>query len=610
MTDAWGIAEGYEDALGTWRPLSAPTREALRRAMGADRGEPPPAPLIVRRAGEAIAIPEPARLVLEDGAAIDFEGILPVALPPGYHELLPRDDGPPIRVIVTPGRCPVPSRHGWGWAAQLYATRSSKSWGIGDLADLRRLGDWATGQGAAMLLINPLSAPLPLRAQQASPYYPSSRRFLNPLYLSIEDVPGAAVLGAELDRLVAMGRALNGERIIDRARVFQLKMQALKMLFKRRSANTDDVFERWMSERGTSLREFSIFCSLVERHECGWRQWPSEFRRPDAPAVSRFARDNAERVRFHAWLQWLLDRQLARAADAAGLMQDLPIGVDPDGADAWAWQDVLATDVTVGAPPDRFIRRGQDWGLPPFIPHRLRAEGYGPFIETIRGALRHGRGLRIDHVMGLFRLFWVPRGLEPAQGGYVRYAADELLAVVALESQRAGAMVVGEDLGTVESGVRERLAAAGILSYRVVWFEDDPPARYPELAMAAITTHDLPTIAGLWSGADLLEQRALGLQPNEAAVATSRQRLARMVDATGDGTLEDVVHAAHRGLAQAPSLLVTATLDDALAVTERPNVPGTSHERPNWSIALPVPLEVLEGAALPRRIAATLAARA
>jgi 4-alpha-glucanotransferase len=609
MTDAWGIADGYEDAHGTWQPLSTTTREALRHAMGADAAVPPPAPVMVRRAGEAIVVPEPAQLVLEDGTCLDFEGTLPVDVPAGYHELLTGDDGPPIRVIVTPGRCPVPSRRGWGWAAQIYATRSSTSWGIGDLADLRRLGAWATGQGASIVLVNPLSAPLPLPNQQASPYYPSSRRFLNPLYLSIEAIPGAGGLGAELDRLAAAGRALNGERIIDRARVFELKMQALGMLFKRRP-DADGDLEQWISAGGTSLRDFTVFCALAERHESGWRHWPSEYRRPEDPAVARFARDNAERVRFHAWLQWLLDRQLARAANAAALMQDLPIGVDPDGADAWAWQDYLATEATVGAPPDRFIRRGQDWGLPPFIPHRLRAAGYEPFIETIRGALRHGRGLRIDHVMGLFRLFWVPRGLEPAHGGYVRYAADELLAVVALESQRAGAIVVGEDLGTVERGVRERLAAAGVLSYRVVWFEDDPPSRYPELAMAAITTHDLPTIAGLWSGADLAEQRALGLQPNEVAVATTRRRLARMLDSTSAGRLDDVVHDAHRRLAEAPSLLVTATLDDALMVKERPNVPGTLDERPNWSIALPVPLDALERAPLPQRIAATLARRA
>jgi 4-alpha-glucanotransferase len=288
-------------------------------------------------------------------------------------------------------------------------------------------------------------------------------------------------------------------------------------------------------------------------------------------------------------------------------MQDLPIGVDPDGADAWAWQDSLATGASVGAPPDRYVKRGQDWGLPPFVPHRLRALGYQPFIETIRAALRHAGGLRIDHVMGLFRLFWIPLGLTPAEGGYVRYPADDLLAIVALESHRAGAFVVGEDLGTVETGVRERLAANGVMGYRVLWFEDGPTARYPELAMAAVTTHDLPTIAGLWSGADIAEQHALGLEPNETALEATRKRLSVATGTAPGSRIEDVIEGTHRVLARAPSLLVTATLDDALAVPERPNVPGTTQERANWSIALPAPLETLQTTPLALRIAAALA---
>jgi 4-alpha-glucanotransferase len=608
VTDPFGIADGYEDALGVWRPLAPETRAALRRAMGAAGGAPPPAAVLVRRPGESVPIPEPARLALEDGAVLDFDGRLPPDVPPGYHEIRPRDDGPPIRLIVSPGRCPVPAHRGWGWAAQLYATRSTASWGIGDLADLRRLGAWAAGLGAGTLLINPLGAALPLRSQEASPYYASSRRFLNPLYLRIEEVPGAAALGSDLERLATLGRALGRERVIDRARVFDLKMEALERIWQAAKPGGGEL-ERYMQERGASLREYAIFCALAERHGGGWRGWPAEHRRPASPAVARFADAHAGRVRFHQWLQWLLDRQLAAASATVGVMQDLPIGVDPDGADAWAWQDALATGASVGAPPDRFVARGQDWGLPPFVPHRLRALGYEPFVETIRAALRHARGLRIDHVMGLFRLFWIPHGLEPAQGGYVRYPAEDLLAIVALESRRAGATIVGEDLGTVEAGVRETLAAHGVLSYRVVWFEDRPPARYPALAMAAVTTHDLPTIAGLWSGADLAEQRALGLPAPDAALDATRARLATLTGLPADAALARVIEVAHARLAEAPSLIVTATLDDALGVAERPNVPGTSRERPNWSLALPLPLEALETARLAGRIAAILDGR-
>jgi 4-alpha-glucanotransferase len=608
MMDAWGIADGYHDAFGTWRAPSPTTRETLRRAMGAEGDAPPPPPVLVRRVGEPIDVPAPAQLGLEDGRVLDVDGRMPRDVPPGYHELRPADDGPPITVIVGPGRCPLPDRRTWGWAAQLYATRSTESWGIGDLADLRRLGRWAAGLGASTVLINPLSAPLPLRTQQPSPYYPSSRRFVNPLYLRIEEAPGAAALGAELDRLAALGHALDADPVIDRGRVFDVKMDALERLWAKGNAGGDD-FERWLSQRGTSLREFGIFCTLAEHHGGGWHAWPDEHRRPTSPAVARFAEAHADRVRFHGWLQWLAERQLDAAAREIGIMQDLPIGVDPDGADAWAWQDALATGASIGAPPDRFVTRGQDWGLPPFVPHRLRALAYAPFIETIRASLRRGGGLRIDHVMGLFRLFWVPHGLPPAEGAYVRYPADDLLAIVALESQRANATVVGEDLGTVEEGVRERLAAHGVLSYRVAWFEERPPAQYPELAMAAVTTHDLPTIAGLWTRADVREQRRLGLVDDDSALDSTRGRLWHLAGLDDDAPVADVIEAVHSRLAEAPSLIVTATLEDALAAAERPNVPGTSFERPNWSLALPMPLETLETAPLPRRIGAILDAR-
>jgi 4-alpha-glucanotransferase len=605
MTDAWSITDGYEDALGDWRPLTAAARSAIRAAMGAEGDQPPPARVTVVRAGEARAVTGPGRIALEDGGSVAVDRVLPPDLPLGYHWLSTAADPEPGRLIVTPARCPLPARRGWGWSAQLYAARSTESWGLGDLADLRRLGRWAARLGADLVLINPLAAPLPLATQEASPYCASSRRFLNPLYLRVEDIAGAEVLGPDLEGLAALGRALNRDRLIDRERVFLLKMDALERIWAR-DGGRDPAFQRYVRESGSSLQEFAIFCALAERYRAGFHAWPSEYRSAGGPAVARFAAAALDRVRFHQWLQWLLDAQLARASAEVRIMQDLPVGVDPDGADAWAWQESLAAGATVGAPPDRYVRRGQDWGLPPFIPHRLRALAYGPFVETIRAALRHAGGLRIDHVMGLFRLFWIPAGATPAEGGYVRYPADDLLGIVALESHRAGALVVGEDLGTVERGVRERLTARGVLSYRVMWFEEGPPSRYPEVAMAAVTTHDLPTIAGLWSGVDLAEQRALGLEPNEAALAAVRARLASATGAAADGAVADVIEAAHRRLAEAPSVLVTATLDDALAVSERPNVPGTTRERPNWSLALPAPLETLEATPLALRIAAAL----
>jgi len=559
----------------------------------------------VLRAGSRAALGTTGELQLEDGRVKPVHGTLPAGVPQGYHTLRSRSGE--ISVIVTPPACPSPPCRSWGWATQLYATRSTKSWGIGDLADLRRLGAWSMRLGARVLLVNPLSAPIPGLPSEPSPYFPSSRRFRNPLYLSIADVSGAREAGIDLEPLIRAGQDLNVGRRINRDAVSTLKSRALDLLWSRFPGDSD--FDEYRQREGRSLEEYATFCVLAEHHGGGFARWPAEYRRPDAPAVAEFRRSRRDRVDFHAWLQWQLDRQLARAAVACPLMQDLPIGVDPEGADAWAWQDILALGATVGAPPDRYVAAGQNWRLPPFVPHRLRAAGYRPFIETIRCALRHARGLRIDHVMGLFRLFWIPNGLAPVAGGYIRYPADDLLGILALESARAGAFVVGEDLGTVEDGVRDTLARRSVLSYRCLWFEPGLPKAFPRRSLGAITTHDLPTIAGLWNGSDLDAQRKLGLNPNEKALGETRRRLQRMTRVRADAPAERVIERAHALLADAGSVVVTATLDDALAVSERPNMPGTLNEWPNWSLALPLPIEEIERRPLALSIARRLAAR-
>jgi 4-alpha-glucanotransferase len=296
-------------------------------------------------------------------------------------------------------------------------------------------------------------------------------------------------------------------------------------------------------------------------------------------------------------VQWLLDEQLATAGADIALLGDLAVGFDPGGADAWVWQDVVAHGVRVGAPPDAFNAFGQDWGLPPFVPWRLRAVGYEPLVQTVRAALEHCGALRIDHVMGLFRLFWIPDGAQPSDGTYVGFPGSELLDIVALESARAGAVIVGEDLGTVEDEVRAELAERAVLSYRLVWFESEPPEEFPEQALAAVTTHDLPTVAGAWSGSD------------EHADDEQRARLLEVTDLPPTAQVSDVVVAAHARLARAPSMVVTATLDDALCVEERPNLPGTTTERPNWSLALPKDLEDIVDDPVVARVADALAAR-
>jgi 4-alpha-glucanotransferase len=593
------IVKRYQDAFGNWREATDETCAAILATMGQTPEEGDAAVWVVRH-GEPNHLSGPAEITLEDDTTLRVESELPQDLPLGYHTLRYLDGERETKLIVSPGVCYLPEGlRIWGWSAQLYALRSAASWGIGDFADLRELGRWSARElHAGLLLINPLGAASPYAQQERSPYFPSSRRFRNPLYLRVEETPGASELRLDLEGLAAAGKALNLQQRIDRDSVFKLKKDALEILWQRFSG--DSCFDDFCRAQGEPLQQFAAFCALAEHYQAGWRQWPGEYRTPNSPAVLRFAGERANRVRYFQWLQWLLDEQLATAAAEISLMQDLPIGVDRNGADAWAWQEVFAEGFSVGSPPDEYNAQGQDWGLPPFIPSKLRAAGYDPFIQTLRGALRHAGGLRIDHVMGLFRLFWVPQGQGPDAGAYVRYPQDELLAILALESERSKAYVVGEDLGTVEEGVRTQLAANRILSYRLLWFESEPPAKYPELALAAVTTHDLPTVAGLWSGADLKAQRELGLEPNEEGTLKISERLSAMTGITDETPVEEVITRAYELLAQAPSAIVTATLEDALAVEERPNIPSTTET--SWSLALPASLEELETSPLARAI--------
>ncbi|HEV2759008.1 MAG TPA: 4-alpha-glucanotransferase [Acidimicrobiales bacterium] len=606
----WGVQERWADAHGRWHDVSPETVDRVLAAMGTDgEGSPPPGPTLFVRSGRPVAVDGAADLTLEDGEVVRVEGPLPAQLPFGYHSLVRLDDGRRTDVVVSPGTCPLPAKAPtWGWAVQLYAMRSTESWGMGDLGDLRRLGRWAAEDlGAGLVLVNPLHAAHPTLPQSTSPYFPSSRRFRNPLYLRVEDVDGAGFL-PDLESLASAGRALNTERHIDRDAVFRLKMQALEALWE--SFDGDQSFDDWREGQGDALGDYAAFCVLAEEHGADWREWPASAQHPDGPDGAEVRRTQYGRWRFHQWLQWLVDRQLQDASSHIDVIHDLAVGVDPAGADGWLWQDQLALDMAVGAPPDEFSTQGQSWGLPPFDPWRLRTAGYQPFIQTIRATLGHAGGLRLDHVMGLFRLWWVPRDASPTDGVYVRYCAEDLLDIVALECHRAGAYAVGEDLGTVEDHVRTELADRGVLSYRLVWFEDTPPSEYPAQALAAVTTHDLPTVAGLWTGSDLADQKEIGLEPNEEATKELRERLRRVTGVADDAPVDEVVTATYEALSSAPCMLLTAGLDDALGVKERPNMPGTLDEWPNWRIALPLTLEEVEADPRPGAIAAALERKA
>jgi 4-alpha-glucanotransferase len=477
------------------------------------------------------------------------------------------DEPQPIaRADVTDERAaPAPERV-WGWALQVYALRSKESWGIGDFADLRRFGRWARSTGASIALLNPLGAQLPTIPYEPSPYYPSTRRYRSPIYLRIEDIDGASQAG--ISELREQALALNADRLIDYDRVFELKSAALRKVFD--SAPRPRGITSYVAREGAALREFANF--NADRDVYG---------------------GSAE---FHVWVQYQLDRQLARAAREIGLITDVPVGFNPEGFDARRFAGYFAPRMHVGAPPDEFFRDGQDWGLPPIDPWKLDDARWMPFLDAIRAAGRHATGIRLDHVMGLFRLFWIPEGMSPSQGAYVHYPADMLLALLAHESRRANAFVVGEDLGLVEPVVREQLNAKGSLSYRLLWFDDSHPSQWPHDAVAAVATHDLPTIAGIWTRSE-----------PEHRLHHLRDRLVNLTRMPDDANPVDVAVEAYRHLAAGQPRIVLASLEDALGVPERPNVPGTTSEMPNWRLALPAPIEDIETSDGPNRIARLMA---
>lgn len=590
-------------------------------------------PCVVVRQGPA-QIPvhsrvQAAQLLLEDGTTVDLEpgaaGLaVPVDLPLGYHryELQARSEEVWGHVIVTPTGCPMPlAGPGFGWMAQLYAVRSTQSWGLGDFGDLAALARWSGQVGATMILINPLHAVAPTLPQQNSPYSPTSRRFFNLLYLRIEDLPEYGALDAAAKARVAgladeARRAGGGDRI-DRDAVFRAKMAALEMIFfaaQPPPPDRQDACARWRAQEGGGLHLFATYCALAEQHGAVWQDWPEPLRHPgrgDFPGLPATLRPRYE---LHCWIQWLLDTQLDNAQDAGtdagmavGIIHDLAVGVDPTGADAWALQDDLATGVTIGAPPDGFNQKGQDWGLPPLLPARLAHTGYAPFRDMLRSVLRHAGGIRIDHIMGLWRLWWVPQGGSPADGTYVRYPARDLLGVLALEADRAGALVVGEDLGTVEDGVRETLAEHRVLSSRVVYFErtdnEDPrspmlpAAAYPRLALTSVSTHDLPTAAGWWADEEIRVQTELELFSDATTPGAEVQRKAReradMLDLLRseglvgeDPSDDDLLMALLAFVSRTPSLLVATSLGDAVGDRRQPNLPGTVDAYPNWRLPL------------------------
>jgi 4-alpha-glucanotransferase len=551
--------------------------------------------------------------------------VLPGDLPLGYHRVHLRsgDFQTSTALIVTPDWLGLPeqlgSRRAWGLAAQLYSVRSEQSWGVGDLTDLTDLAVWsASRHGADYLLVNPLHAAAPTAPMEPSPYLPTSRRFFSPLYIRVESVPEFADLTkrGRVRRLRSDVQHRAGRLdAIDRDSAWAAKRAALKLLHDLpRSAGRELAYTAFCEREGRALDDFATWCALAEKYGGDWHCWPSFLQHPDSAGVGRFAEKYPDAVDFHRWLQWQLDEQLAaaqsravRAGMALGIMHDLAVGVHPDGADAWALQDVLALGVTAGAPPDEFNQLGQDWSQPPWRPDRLEEQEYRPFRALIRAALRHAGGLRIDHIIGLFRLWWIPDGAPPTQGTYVRYDHEAMIGIVALEAHRASALVVGEDLGTVEPWVRDYLLLRGLLGTSILWFELDrdgtggplPAERWREYCLSSVTTHDLPPTAGYLAGDHVRLRESLGLltRPVEAELKSDRAELAawmaelRRVGLLGDSEddPEQIILALYRYLGRTPSRLLGVALTDAVGERRTQNQPGTTDEYPNWRVPLTGP---------------------
>ena len=570
--------------------------------------------------------PQPEESAVIDGVDRQRSQLaLPPDLPLGWHQLHVEVVGAgegsvqaQAVLAVTPDRLDPVGKIGrartWGMMAQLYSTRSARSWGIGDLTDLADLSAVCGEAGSDFMLINPLHAAQPSPPVEDSPYLPATRRFFNPLYIRVEAIPEYSYLPPEqrarVEHLAANQQAVNRDSgLLDRDTAFAAKLQALQLIFQvPRSASREQQLQAFVDEEGEGLESFALWSALAASLPAGAPQWTEGL-------SSDFARNKAvelaNEISFYKWLQWICDEQLETAQRAArqagmgiGIVHDLAVGVHPGGADAWTLRDVLVPDVSVGAPPDMFNQRGQDWSQPPWDPDRLAQTGYGAYRDMLRTILRHAGGVRVDHILGLFRLWWIPRGEAPDKGAYVYYDHEALVGILALEAHRAGAVVVGEDLGVFEPWVQDYLAERGILGTAILWFEQTaqgprPPGDYRPGALTTIGTHDLPPAAGYLAGEHVTLRGSLGLlnrpvEEERELDEAARAALLELVRSqgllpTGQASEAETVEALHRFIARTPSVLIGVGLVDAVGERRTQNQPGTSQEYPNWRIPLAGP---------------------
>jgi 4-alpha-glucanotransferase len=704
LAERMGIEPEFKDATGKVRYTDPKVSRALLNAMGlavedarkvqavlrdldrAESGRPLPPVMVVPESGAPLAVP----LTLmrgtgvvhwsvreEDGAIregeVSFAQLAPrrsrktgrtverrtlVIQSPakiGYHWLRIEAHGldpAEMRLVVAPQRCYLPEGLAekipvWGISLQLYLLRSQHNWGIGDFGDLKHFAEFAADLGASVIGLSPLHAMFLDAPENASPYSPASRLFLNALFIDIPAMPEFSAA----ERVRAMADAPDFQRdlahcrdapLVDYATVARLKLPILRALFGvfRNDPNSgrSQAFEDFRRQQGDALERFCRFQALREHfaaqapRQADWRNWPQEYQDPGSPSVARFAQQHRDRIDCLAWMQWIADQQLAEAARIArakgmtiGIYRDLAVGADSAGAETWARRDLVVSSAHVGAPPDILNPVGQDWGLPPFNPRALCSEGYSGFIDLVRANMRHAGGLRIDHVMGLQHLYWIPEGRAPSEGAYVSYPLDDLMGILALESHRHRCLVVGEDLGTVPEGFREHMEAAGILSYRVLFFEVDArgtfvlPQDYPPLALATPGSHDLATLRGWWEAHDIELKSRHGLYPSkdeeqrqQEQRAKERVALLHALEAAGLGLRDldatgpfrpELADAVHAFLARTRAGLAMVQLDDLTDERDQVNLPGTIDQHPNWRRKQSISLEDLSASPRVRALA-------
>lgn len=599
---------------------------------------------------------------IEDQLYLRYEFVLPVAVSSGYHDFLLscRPGGETAvatgsssinaqtAVIVAPDSCYLPPRLEsgeklWGVSAQLYSIRSQRNWGIGDFSDLSTLIDYTRSVGGDLVGLNPLHCVSPRGDSGFSPYSPTTRFALNPLYIDIDQA--VSFLDCEDTASVVKSGSIQKQisrcqetELVDYRGVPELKFQILEMLYAEfckchlaENSERAEGFKKFVHGQGERLRDYTLFAALQEHFSSkdpsiwGWFLWPEEYKDPDSEEVEMFYVEHLDRVQFYQFVEWLADIQLLRINQqcveqglGVGLYLDLALGASAGGADSWYDQELYCFGVSMGAPPDELAPQGQDWGLPPINPHRLREARYRQFIQVLRSTMRYGGAVRLDHVMSLMRLFWVPGPGEASQGAYVSYPLDELTGILALESQRNKCLVIGEDLGTVPNEVREAMSRSGVLSYKVLYFMKDyssgeflRPEQYPEKALVVTATHDLATLIGFWEGKDLEVRSRLKLHEQsfieDLSIGRVRDRFAilKILSEVNGSSGSEIILAAsfaarmprdlqeqiHSFLAQTPCQLQVVQLEDVVGEREQANLPGTTTEHPNWRQKLSMTLE-------------------